>query len=411
MLRLPAWLKPLAARGRVVVTATRNGSENNYARFGGHQLVSGKTVARAIAGRVTTLLDTSVIAELGAAPFDRIGSMVLLPLAGESRALIMFGCYARQAFGQRHEQLVKRLGPLANQALRDVERSETLARAHLALQAEVAERKRVETELRLAQKLEAVGKLAAGVAHEINTPVQFVADSVSFLQDAYREVRALLEVYRQGHRELAQAGSLLVEQIAQAELAADLAYLDDNVPGAFVRCESGLQRVATLVRAMKEFGAPEQREKCHVDLNKAIATTLTIAGSEWRGVAEVVTELGDLPQVRCFGSELNQVFLSLIVNAAHAIADAARAGLGAIHIRTWCEDGNVVISVRDNGVGIPDAIRERIFELFFTTKEVGRGSGQGLAIVQAIVAKHGGTVTVASEVGVGSTFAVRLPVE
>ena len=373
-------------------------------------LALGKTLARALGGRVTTLLDTTAVEELRAAPFDRIASMVLLPLDGErSRALILFGSHAKQAFGPRHEQLVKRLAPLANQALRHVERSELIARAHDELKAEVAERKRVETELRLSQKLEAVGKLASGIAHEINTPVQFVGDSVSFLQEAYRELRALLDSYRAAFRETVQSGTDLADKLALAETAADVDYLDGSVPQAFTRTEDGVQRIATLVRAMKSFGAPDQCEMRPADLNKAITNTLTIAASEYRHIASVVTELGELPPVMCLENEMNQVCLNLIVNAAHAIADAGR-DRGEIVIRTSYDDHHVRITVQDNGVGIPEAIRHRIFELFFTTKEVGRGTGQGLAIVQSIVAKHRGSVTVASEVGVGSTFEVRIPV-
>jgi len=377
--------------------------------FVGCEVALGKALARSLGGRVSTLFDTSVVAELCAPPFDRIASCVLLPLAASTRALILFGSHTKHAFGPRQEQLVKRLAPLANQALRDVERSETIARAHRELQAEVAERKRVEIELRLAQKLEAVGRLASGIAHEINTPVQYVTDTVAFLQDAYHDVRVLLDSYREAFRALEQAGTALAQRIERAEEIAEVSYLDSNVPAAFARTEDGLARVATLVRAMKSFGAPDHTSKCLVNLNAAITTTLTIAGAEWRQVAEIVTELGDLPDVLCLGSEMSQVFLNLIVNAAHAITDAKRTEPGRILIRTWLDAGWVAISVGDNGVGIPDAIRERIFEPFFTTKEVGRGSGQGLAITQSIVTKHGGAITVDSELGVGSTFTVRIP--
>jgi two-component system, NtrC family, sensor kinase len=290
---------------------------------------------------------------------------------------------------------------------------DALERAHAALQAEVAERKRMETELRLAQKLEAVGRLASGIAHEINTPVQFVGDSVTFLQDAYRDLHGLVDTYRAVVHDLPAdpAADAARARAAVAEEAADLGYLDTHVASAFARTEDGVHRVATLVRAMKEFGAPDQREQTYVDLNRAIETTLTIAGSEYRHVARVVTELGELPQVRCFGNEINQVFLNLIVNAAHAIADAHRGEAGEIRIRTWREPGALAIRVTDNGVGIPHEIRDRIFDLFFTTKEVGRGTGQGLAMVQSILTRHGATLTVDSEVGVGTSFEIRMPLD
>lgn len=285
-----------------------------------------------------------------------------------------------------------------------------LVRAHTALQTEVTERQRMETELRLAHKLEAVGRLASGIAHEINTPIQFVGDSVAFLQDAYREVRALVDAYREALARLPDdAGQAVRDQLEEAEARADLAYLDGNVPGAFARTDDGVHRVATLVRAMKDFGAPDQRERTYVNLNRAIETTLAIAASEYRHIAHIVTEFGDLPELLCSGSEMNQVFLNLIVNAAHAIRDADRGDAGEIHIRTWCDDRIVSVQIADNGVGIPPEHRDRIFDLFFTTKEVGRGTGQGLAMVKQILARHNAAVKVDSEVGVGTRFELQIP--
>lgn len=376
--------------------------------FAAGEVVPGKTLARALGGRVTTLLDTAVVAELCVPPFDRIRSCVLLPLAGaSSRALILFGADRKQAFGPRQEQLVKRLAPLANQALREVERSEAIARAHLELQAEVVERKRVETELRLAQKLEAVGKLASGIAHEINTPVQYVSDNVAYVAAAFDSMRAVIERILAASRD----GDASKVQSLAAACASDLDGFLVEVPHALAESIEGLERVASIVSALRSFSHPSRGLREPFDLNQALTTTITVARNEWRYLADVVTELDPaLPPVVGIRDELGQVFLNLIVNAAHAIADAKRGGLGQIHIRTRHADGWVTITVADDGTGIPEAIRDRVFELFFTTKEVGRGSGQGLAIVRTIIDKHGGTVTVTSEVGVGSTFEVRIPV-
>lgn len=288
---------------------------------------------------------------------------------------------------------------------------QALERAHLALQAEVAERQRVETELRLAQRLEAIGRLAAGLAHEINTPVQFVSDTVAFLQDAYRDVRGLLELHRQVLADLGPAvPASIAARLAAAAEAADLDYLDANVAAGFTRCEDGVTRIAAVVRAMKEFGAPDHRVRDAVDVNRAIATTLSIVAPDLRAVGAVVTSLGDIPAVPGFGNQLNLALMHLIVNAAHAIADAGRGDAGELRISTRRERERVLIQIRDNGVGIPAELRDRIFDLFFTTRDVGRGSGSGLALVASVVAHHGGTVTVDSEVGAGSTFSIRLPI-
>ena len=273
-----------------------------------------------------------------------------------------------------------------------------------------ADHEQMEIELRMAQKLEAVGQLAAGIAHEINTPIQFVGDSVQFLKDSFEDLRRLLDLYREALAGPA-AGPELRARLAQAEDEADLAYLLERVPAACERTLDGVERVASIVRAMKEFAHPE-REQAPADLNRALETTLTVARNEYKYVARVETDFGPLPAVVCNTSDLNQVFLNLIVNAAHAIEDADRpeGELGLISIRTRHEGPNVVITISDTGNGIPEAIKTRIFDPFFTTKAVGRGSGQGLAIARAVVDKHRGTLEFETEAGAGTTFVIRLPI-
>jgi PAS domain S-box-containing protein len=278
---------------------------------------------------------------------------------------------------------------------------------------DVRERKRLEVELRQAQKLESVGRLAAGVAHEINTPVQFVSDSVHFVSEAVREMGGLIEKYRGTLRSLSDASPQAIDEITRMEEDADLDYLLENIPKALERSLDGLQRVATIVRSMKEFAHPDQRETSSIDLNQAIQSTLVIARNEYKYVADVVTELGELPRVVCHAGELNQVVLNLIVNAAHAIEDVVRGSdrKGQITVRTRMEGDRAVVSIGDTGVGIPNAIRDHVFEPFFTTKEVGKGTGQGLAIARSVVVdKHGGELTFESEVGQGTTFFIRIPV-
>ena len=282
-------------------------------------------------------------------------------------------------------------------------------RAELALQEK-------EIELGHARKLEAVGRLAAGIAHEINTPAQFVGDGVHFLKEAFEGYQRLVRPYQRAVDVLATGGGqeALLSEIRATEEEIDLCYLDANVPGSFESCQDGISRITTIVRAMKEFAHPDQREKASADLNQALLTTLAVAKSEYKYVADVVTELGDLPPVLCHVGDLNQVFLNLIVNAAHAIGDVVgQSGTrGTIRITTLQESDLARIDIADTGSGIPEAIRPRIFDPFFTTKEVGKGTGQGLAIARSIVVtKHRGSLTFESEVGKGTTFTIRLPIE
>ena len=276
-----------------------------------------------------------------------------------------------------------------------------------------ADSKRMELELRVSQKLDAVGQLAAGIAHEINTPIQFVGDSVHFLQDGFEDLQRLLADYREACATMTTGpqGEALMARLERAGEDADLAYLEERIPAAFKRTLEGVERVASIVRAMKEFAHP-QTEQAPADLNRALLTTLTVARNEYKYVADVETSLGTLPLVVCNLSDLNQVFLNLIVNAAHAIEDAqaGRSEKGAIRIATSLDGESAVITISDTGSGIPSDVRTRIFDPFFTTKAVGRGSGQGLAIARTIVDRHAGTLTFDSQVGAGTTFTIRLPV-
>jgi signal transduction histidine kinase len=284
------------------------------------------------------------------------------------------------------------------------------------LQLALTRLKQAQTELMQAQKLESVGRLASGIAHEINTPVQFVNDSVRFVQDAFRDVLGLVGRYRQ-LRAAAAAGPVDPQVFAELdaeEEAADLDYLLENIPKALERSLEGLGRVATLVRSMKEFAHPEQKQKAPADLNRALSSTLTIARNEYKYVADVETSYGELPQVLCHVGELNQAFLNIIVNAAHAIEAANRGSdrRGVIRVATSCDEDSVRIAISDTGTGIPEEIRDRVFDPFFTTKEVGKGTGQGLSIARNVVVdKHGGELALETEVGKGTTFTIRLPLE
>jgi PAS domain S-box-containing protein len=276
---------------------------------------------------------------------------------------------------------------------------------------DLTESKRLEMELQQAQKLEAVGRLAAGIAHEINTPIQYIGDNTRFLEEAFAGLTSLLD----RHRAAVAAAPLgaVREEMERAAGELEIDYFLEQAPKTISRTLEGVQRVATIVRAMKEFAHPDRKEMVATDLNRALSATLEVARNEYKYVADVETDFGELPAVTCYAGDLNQVFLNVVVNAAHAIEDVVKGTQqrGTIRVATRLEERDVVVSISDTGAGIPEAIQDRIFDPFFTTKEVGRGTGQGLAIARTIVAKHRGSLKFASASGEGTTFFVRIPVE
>jgi PAS domain S-box-containing protein len=288
------------------------------------------------------------------------------------------------------------------------------ARHVIAVVEDLTDRNKLEVELRHAQKLESVGRLAAGIAHEINTPIQFVGDNITFLEGAVTDLLALIAVCRR-LCDKARSAPLVAEDLAvlaEAEETADLEYLRENVSRSIASTQDGVKRVATIVQSMKSFAHPDRGQKTTANLNTAVQCTLTVASNELKYVADVETDFGELPLVPCFLSDLNQVILNLLVNAAHAVGDVVKTTgtKGIIRVTTALDGPVVVLSVSDTGAGIPEAIRDRIFDPFFTTKDVGKGTGQGLALARSVVVeKHGGTIDFRSEPGKGTTFFVRLP--
>lgn len=279
------------------------------------------------------------------------------------------------------------------------------------------EKTSIEMQLRQAQKLEAIGQLAAGIAHEINTPVQFVSDNVRFLQESFIDLQQIIQAYQElaseAGKENEQYESL--HKVRELNEALDLGYLLEEIPTAIAQSLEGVNRISSIVKAMKEFSHPGSSEKKPTDINKSISNTITVSRNEWKYVAEMETHLDpNLPMVECLPGELNQVILNIIVNAAHAIEDAKdadRTHKGKITIRTQHADGLVHISITDTGLGIPKDIQSKIFEPFFTTKDVGKGTGQGLAIAYSVIVdKHHGSILVESEPGKGSTFTIKLPI-
>jgi PAS domain S-box-containing protein len=283
---------------------------------------------------------------------------------------------------------------------------------------DLTQQKNLESQLAQAQKLEAIGSLAAGIAHEINTPTQYVGDNTRFFKDAFSDLNRLLEKYEELLQEVKAGGPTdeVVQEIAAITEEIDLAYIKEEVPKAIEQTLEGVGRVTKIVQAMKEFSHPGTKEKTFIDINKAIENTITVARNEWKYVAEMVTDLDpSLPLVKCLPDEFNQVILNMIINAAHAIGDVVGDGSekkGIIKVITRKDGDFAEIRISDTGTGIPENIRSRIFDPFFTTKKVGRGTGQGLTISHSvIVEKHGGTISFDSDVGRGTTFIIRLPIE
>jgi signal transduction histidine kinase len=283
------------------------------------------------------------------------------------------------------------------------------------LMIDITEARRLVREMAQGQKLESVGRIAAGVAHEINTSVQFISDSVRFVRHALKDVPHAIADYR-----ALTAGVLSGKDVTAAarkaidtDEAADVDYFLKNAPEALDRALDGIGRVGSIVKSMTEFAHPDTRTRSDIDLNRAIKSTLNMARNEYKSVAEVVTDFADLPAIRCHAGDFNQVVLNLVLNAAHAISDVVEGTgtKGRITVRTRAIGEFVEISVTDTGPGIPESVRGRIFEPFVTTKEVGRGTGQGLALSRGIVVeKFKGSLHFETETGKGTTFYIRLPV-
>lgn len=261
------------------------------------------------------------------------------------------------------------------------------------------------------QKLESVGQLASGIAHEINTPIQFISSNITFFDEAFTDLQtAINNIVKACSTEAVSAQTIFNEL-----KGADWNYLEEEIPTALQQSKEGLNRVSSIVRAMKEFSHPGDRETQDVNINNVIKTTVTVSRNEWKYVADIKLELDpELPKISCLSDEMGQVILNLLVNSAHAIEDklgeTPEEEKGTITIVTAQQPPWVVIRISDTGNGMPKHVMKKIFEPFFTTKSTGKGTGQGLAIAYDVVAnKHGGSIQVDSQVGQGTTFTIELP--
>jgi PAS domain S-box-containing protein len=280
------------------------------------------------------------------------------------------------------------------------------------LAVDVTERCRLENQLRQAQKLESIGQLAAGVAHEINTPIQFIGDNLRFLKGAFDDLEPVFASLSPVLESTAPEPDL--GPLRASVQTADLQYLRQEMPAAIAQSLEGVERVSRIVLAMKDFSHPDVGARVVTNLNRAIESTVTVARNEWKYVADMKLELDpELPSVPCYPGDFNQAILNVVVNAAHAIADTATAkagNRGQIVVRTRRDGDFVAIDISDSGTGIPENVRAKIFDPFFTTKPVGKGTGQGLYLTHNIVVeKHGGTISFETTPGKGTTFTIRLP--
>ena len=256
------------------------------------------------------------------------------------------------------------------------------------------------------EKLASIGQLAAGVAHEINNPIGFIFSNFGTLEKYLAQLFDMLAAYEEAEAGL--AGTPAAERLRKMREDIELDYLKEDIPSLMTESKDGIQRVRKIVQDLKDFSRVDARQEWEwVNLHTGIDSTLNIVNNEIKYKADVVKEYGPLPDVECLPSELNQVFMNLLVNAAHAV----NTERGTITIRTGVEGSDAWVEIADNGCGIPAENLKRIFDPFFTTKAIGKGTGLGLSLSYGIVKKHGGRIEVASEVGHGTTFRVTIPLK
>jgi len=307
-------------------------------------------------------------------------------------------------------------------------RTGQLARAKTVLEADIQRRKQVEQELtarnaqlaelndRLSQaqqqlvqseKLASVGQLAAGVAHEINNPIGYVQSNLSSLEKYLADLLGVIQAYEQAEATLERADPAAASRLTDLKQSIDLEFLKEDLPNLLKESKEGVERVRKIVVDLRDFSRIDRAQEWQwSDLREGLDSTLNIVANELKYRADVVRQYGPLPEIECLPSQLNQVFMNLLVNAAQAIEGPR----GRITVTTGSEAEEAWVAIADTGSGIPAEHLSRIFDPFFTTKPVGKGTGLGLSVSYNIVKKHGGRIEVHSEPGKGTTFKVLLPI-
>ncbi|MGF6458450.1 ATP-binding protein [Pseudomonas frederiksbergensis] len=285
------------------------------------------------------------------------------------------------------------------------QRTAQFKQASEALQREIDERKQLESQLVQSEKLASLGQLAAGVAHEINNPIGFISSNLGALDGYFKQLQAMLDAYREA--ENAIGSSEVIDRLGQLRERVELDFLREDIPLLIKESKEGIGRVGQIVKDLKDFSRVDSNQEWQwANLQQGIESTLNIVANELKYKADVVKEFQQLPDIECLPSQINQVIMNLIVNASQAMGPER----GTITLRTGLEGETVSIEVADTGIGIEPDNLQKIFDPFYTTKPVGQGTGLGLSLSYGIVKKHQGDISVRSEVGVGSTFRVELPV-
>ncbi|MGK9475633.1 ATP-binding protein [Melioribacter sp. OK-6-Me] len=271
----------------------------------------------------------------------------------------------------------------------------------------------VENQLAVSQKMESIGQLAAGIAHEINTPLQYISDNINFLEHAFFNIMEYLSFINEAFDKLVPLEEI-IKTAREKEKEYDFEFLKEEIPNALDQSHTGIRRVNRIVLSMKEFAHPGTNEMSHYDLNHSIEVVTNITRNKWKYIADLELELDPkLPNVYCNLDQINQVVLNMILNSADAIEEKIKAGLykkGTIRIKTAKKENNVEIIIWDNGIGIKEEYLHRVFDPFFTTKEVGKGTGQGLSICHNIIVnKHKGSILINSRYKEGTKFIIKLP--
>ena len=290
--------------------------------------------------------------------------------------------------------------------------------AHIVFLRDITEKKFLKNQLLHSRKLEIIGQLAAGIIHEINTPTQFISHNIHFFQESFEDIEEIIQKY-EALKTKAKVFSELSPVNSEIELLLkkhDMPYLKEEIPNAIKECAEGIETISTIVKAMKEFSHPGAKEKENININEIIKNTITISKNKWKYTADLETDLmSDLPFIYGFPVALSQVILNIIINAVHTINEKIKAekiSKGLIIIKTKQNENNIQISIKDSGQGIPEDVKPKIFTAFFTTKEVGQGTGQGLSMAYSVIAEqHKGTIFFESEEGIGTTFIINLPIE